>query len=103
MRLCHLRLVQNHIKTAVTNSSLPMSYQDEDRKKRSVELPVEIWDRIEQDAKRTRRSGNGVIEAILMRLYLGVDIELHGIDELRPLVSATPSEKATIDKQRKVA
>lgn len=81
-----------------------MSYQDETRKKRSIELPVEIWDYIEQDAKRTRRSSNGVVEAILMRLYLGADIELHGVDELRSLVSPKEREVPShSDRARKVA
>lgn len=82
MRKCYLTLVTS-VNSTIENEKEEMSYQDEDRKKRSIELPVKIWDYIEEDAKRTRRSANGVVEAILMRLYLGTDIELHGVDELK--------------------
>jgi hypothetical protein len=52
----------------------PVKVEDrnEDPKPRSIILPVYLWDLVERDAKRCRRSMNKHIEALLV-LYYGVE------------------------------
>lgn len=54
-----------------------------EKHKRSLDLPKHLWDYLEEDAKRTRRSITGMLDAILSVIYLDADIELHGADKGR--------------------
>ena len=51
--------------------------KNEDPKPRSIVLPTYVWEEIEEDAKRCRRSVTKHLEAILVRYYnLESNIEL---------------------------
>lgn len=62
-----------------------------EKHKRSLDLPKHLWDLLEEDAKRTRRSITGMLDAILSVIYLDADVEMHGIDKARD-VSPTAIE-----------
>ena len=86
MRRC-LKLVTNKTTTqevGITQHFAPnmvMPYQDEDRQKRSIELPRELWAMIEADARRTFRSVNGMVTALLMQVYYDADVETRGAEK----------------------
>lgn len=61
--------------------------QVSEKHKRSLDLPKHLWDFLEEDAKRTRRSITGMLDAILSVMYMDADIEVHGADRAR---SASP-------------
>jgi len=55
--------------------------RNEDPKPRSIILPVYLWDIVEKDAKRCRRSMNKHIEAILA-VYYGVESSVNLDEEI---------------------
>jgi hypothetical protein len=73
----------------------PVQIEDrnEEPKPRSIILPMYLWDIVEKDAKRCRRSMNKQIEAILV-LYYGVESSVN-IDE-----EALKSEERSTSKPR---
>lgn len=73
----------------------PVQIEDrnEEPKPRSIILPMYLWDIVEKDAKRCRRSMNKQIEAILV-LYYGVESSVN-IDE-----EALKSEERSTAKPR---
>lgn len=56
-----------------------MSLTDEQETEvaRSIRLPQKIWDALEADAKRCKRSAVKQLEALLTKLYLIDDVEIH--------------------------
>lgn len=72
--------------------------QNKEPKPRSIILPTYIWDALDEDATRCRRSATKQIEAILVRYYnLDANIELDetALDETSHAVSHKPRLKKT--------
>jgi hypothetical protein len=64
--------------------------RNEESKNRSIALPVYLWEALDGDAKRCRRSAVKQIEAILVRYYrleASVDLDERAIAEAHSLVS----------------
>jgi hypothetical protein len=64
--------------------------RNEEPKTRSIILPQFLWDILDRDAKRCRRSATKQVEAILVRYYnveANVDLDERSIAEATNLVS----------------
>lgn len=71
--------------------------EDEELGVRSLRLPRYIWEALDKDAKRCRRSPVRQIEAILVRYYnLDPSVELNepALDAVSEVVSHKPRSKA---------
>lgn len=79
------------------NMKIDKAERNEEPQKRSIILPVYLWEVLDRDAKRCRRSATKQVEAILVRYYsLENNVEL---DE----ASLESAFHAVSDKQRKIA
>lgn len=65
------------------NRNLMSDSQKVSKAKRSIELPEDLWAEIGRIATRTKRSSNGVIDAILSAVLFGEDVELRIPDGVR--------------------
>jgi hypothetical protein len=100
---CYLKLVKPEIPNFEDKQTAPdfvMPYQDEERIKRSIELPRHVWTLIENDAKRTHRSVNGMVSALLFLVYFDADVNIHGAERAR-VVSPSAMEMESEHRQRK--
>ena len=71
--------------------------RNEEPKPRSIVLPTYVWEALDQDAGRCRRSATKQIEAILVRYYnLEPNVELNepALDAVSEVVSHKPRSKA---------
>jgi len=66
-------------KGAIPTMDKEQEQRNEEPKPRSIILPMYVWDMVEKDAKRCRRSINKQIEAILVVFY-GIESSVN-IDE----------------------
>ena len=77
----------------------PVEKRDETPKKASISLPQYLWDALEKDAKRCRRSVTKHIESILS-LYYGLETSVN-IDE--DAVTAARDMTPHRQQQKKIA
>jgi hypothetical protein len=77
----------------------PVKIEDrnQESKPRSIILPVYLWELIEKDAKRCRRSMNKHIEAILV-LYYGVESSVNINEEALTSAQDAVTHKPKIKK-----
>lgn len=71
--------------------------RNEELKPRSVVLPAYIWETLEEDAKRCRRSVTKQIEALLVRYYkleAGIELDEEALDSTFHAVSHKRLKKA---------
>lgn len=61
--------------------------------RRTIVLPEELWQRLDDDAVRCFRSANGHIEAILSAIFLSADTSLHGIERGKEQTTVTRHAK----------
>jgi hypothetical protein len=64
-----------------------MTLEDDNEKPRSIRMPVEVWDFLDKDAKRCKRSSSKHLEAILSVYYGLKNVELMNLDSTRTIVS----------------
>ena len=64
-----------------------------DQPRRTIVLPEELWQRLDDDAVRCFRSANGHIEAILSAIFLSADTSLHGVDRGKEQTAAVRHAK----------
>lgn len=78
MRCSYLRLVETGSPTTENNNHnvapKHVMSKPKDKKKRSVEMPEELWELIEAEAERTCRSATGVVKAYMMKIYYDADV-----------------------------
>lgn len=62
---------------AMKQAESKVEHRNEEPQKRSIILPAYLWDVLDKDAKRCRRSATKQIEAMLVRYYrLEANVEL---------------------------
>lgn len=77
---------------------IPVKEEEEENKKsRSVELPIGLWDMVEKDAKRCRRSVTKQIEAILA-LYYRIESSVNIDEEVLTSTHDAESHKPRLKK-----
>lgn len=72
--------------------------RNEEPKPRSIILPTYIWDALDKDAVRCRRSATKQIEAILVRYYdldANVELDEEALSDAAQAVSRTRRAKAS--------
>ena len=83
---------------AMPQGRIPVTAKrNEEPKPRSIVLPTYVWEALDQDAGRCRRSATKQIEAILVRYYnLEPNVELNepALDAVSEVVSHKPRSKA---------
>jgi len=79
------------------NKKVMIDEQEEQQITTSFTIPKKLNDLLKQDAKRCRRSTVGQLVAILGRVYLDWDVELHGTENY------TPSIEVLKESERKAA
>lgn len=89
-----LKLVQSNSIGSVSSVSMTNKNQQEERLKRSIILPERLWQVINDTADRTKRSANGVIEAVLSAALLHEDVELKLPQDSFPAVQSDKIKKA---------
>lgn len=74
----------------------------EAEKTRSIRLPEKVWDALDEDAARCRRSSQKQIEALLVSFYEMSDVEINK-ESLEILGKIMSNEKKTIKMLKQTA
>ena len=65
----------------------------EDRKEKLIALPRTLWEALERDAARCRRSVTRQVEAVLVAYFELGSVELNGITGISEAVTPPPSTR----------